>query len=331
MKRACVLYSDQCLLHGTESHIENARRLTAIMGGLNSSELMGHVDVVSLGRAAERQLTRVHDLDYVRHIETSGTGMLDPDTEMTAGSLDAARLAAGAALDAVEEVRKGRELAFGLVRPPGHHALPGRAMGFCIFNNAAIGAARALDHYRKVLVVDWDVHHGNGTQQIFYRTPDVLYFSVHQSPHFPYTGDAAETGEGEGEGFNVNVPLPAGSTDADFLEAFLRVLTPITDDYKPGLVIVSAGYDPAQGDPLGDMRMTPRGFQKLAYMVRTMSSALGVVAMLEGGYSALLPDCVAASIRGFLGEDAEIEPETTAGAVSHIGEAVRIQRQYWRI
>ncbi|WP_424358532.1 histone deacetylase family protein [Methanocella sp. MCL-LM] len=331
MKRACIIYSDQCLRHGTEGHVENFRRLTSVMAGLKAPELSGLADIVTPGRASQGQLIKVHHPNYVLHVETFGTGMLDPDTEMTDGSLDAARLAAGAAVDAVEEVRNGRELAFGLIRPPGHHALPDRAMGFCLFNNAAVGAAQALAHYSKVLIVDWDVHHGNGTEQIFYGTPDVLYFSVHQSPHFPYTGAVGDAGEGEGEGYNVNIPLPPGSTDADYLEAFLRVLAPIADDYRPDLVIVSAGYDPAEGDPLGDMRMTPRGFQKLAYLVRSITRANGVIALLEGGYSALLPDCVAASIRGFLGEDAEISLATTAAARSHVDEAVRAQRQYWRL
>lgn len=327
MKRACVFHADQFLRHGKAGHPESAGRLTSIMGGLKTTGLIDRMDVLVPREATEAQLCAVHDPAYVRYVEAFGTGKLDPDTEMTAGSLEAARLAAGAAVGTVDEVLGGRELGFGLVRPPGHHAQPAQAQGFCIFNNAAVGAAHALAALERVLVVDWDVHHGNGTEKIFYGKPDVLYFSVHQSPHFPYTGKTGDTGKGAGEGFNVNVPLPPGSTDADYLEAFQRVLSPVATAFRPGLVIVSAGYDPAAGDPLGDMLMTPRGFQKLAFTVRNLSNAR-VVALLEGGYSARLPDCVAASIRGFLGEDIEID-STATSATAWIDEAVRVQKEYW--
>lgn len=332
MKSSCVFYADQFLRHGLEGHVESPGRLTAALRHLRASGLSDRLDLLAPRNAEDSELCAVHEPEYVQYLETRGPGWLDPDTPVTSGSAETARLAAGAAVGAVEQVsRGGRKLAFGLVRPPGHHAFPGKAMGFCLYNNAAVGAASALGDRKKVLIVDWDVHHGNGTEAIFYGNPAVLYFSVHQSPHFPHTGKAEDVGTCEGEGFNVNVPLPPGSADADFLEAFRRVLVPIADAFRPDQVIVSAGYDAAEGDPLGDMRMTPAGFQKLAFTVKDLGKARGVAALLEGGYSPLLPECISASILGFLGEDVEISPETTAAAMTNIGEAVRVQKQYWRL
>jgi len=205
-------------------------------------------------------------------------------------------------------------------------------MGFCLFNNAAVGAMHALKRAKKVLIVDWDVHHGNGTELIFYGRPDVLYFSVHQYPLFPGTGAADDTGTGDGEGYNVNVPLPAGSGDADYVHAFERILVPIMDAYRPELVIVSAGYDPHEADPLGGMRMTAAGFGELASIIKTAGSA-NIVMLLEGGYSLqYLPLCVEASLRGFTGGDyGRISGERMPAATERIGEAAAIQKRYWRL
>ena len=302
------------------------------MSHLASSPRTKEISVIRPQEALEEQICAVHKPDYLRRLEAFGTGMLDPDTWMTSGSLTAAKFAVGAAVCAVDQVMAGRPLAFSLARPPGHHALPDRSMGFCILNNAAVAAAHALSSgSKKVLVVDWDVHHGNGTQHIFYDTPNVLYFSVHQSRHFPFTGRAVETGEGNGRGYTVNVPLPPGSGDSDYIEAFRRLLVPIADEYRPDLVIVSAGFDPAKGDMLGDMVMTPAGFRQLAFLVRSMGNIKGTVALLEGGYSGLLPKCVEASIQGFLGESDEIDTIIPGPTKFHIQEAVRIQQHYWRL
>ncbi|HTX43709.1 MAG TPA: histone deacetylase, partial [Methanocella sp.] len=216
---------------------------------------------------------------------------------------------------------------------PGHHALPDHAMGFCLFNNAAIGTMHALKRIKKVIIVDWDVHHGNGTELVFYERPDVLYFSTHEYPHYPGTGRATDTGRGEGEGFNVNVPLPAGSTDADHAEAFDRILLPVMDSYKPGLVVVSAGFDSHRADPLGDMNVTEAGFHRLASVVREGAKKAGIVALLEGGYSPEhLPSSVEAALLGLMGEPypLKISGEKTGEAARHIAASMEIQKKYWR-
>ncbi|BAI60156.1 putative histone deacetylase [Methanocella paludicola SANAE] len=325
---ACILYSDDFLGHDLPGHVECKERLEAIMERLRPMGL----EFREPRPASVPELEAVHAPWYVRNILGHGRGRLDLDTYMSEGSAMAALKAAGAAVEAVDLALSGQSLAAGMVRPPGHHALPAQAMGFCLFNNAAVGAAHALKKVKKVLIVDWDVHHGNGTELMFYGRPDVLYFSVHQYPHFPGTGAADDTGTGDGEGYNVNVPLPAGSGDADYVHAFESILVPVMDAYRPELVIVSAGYDPHEADPLGDMRMTAPGFGALASLIKTAGSA-NVVMLLEGGYSLkYLPLCVEASLRGFAGEDhGRISGERTAAATERIVEAAAIQKRYWRL
>lgn len=325
-----MFYSDAFLKHGEESHIERPSRVARTMARLEDAGLLGRMDLLDPTPAADTDIVAVHTPEYLAYIKAKGAGPLDPDTEMTEGSLEAATLAAGAAIGCADE-SASRELAFGMVRPPGHHAMPGRAMGFCIFNNAAIGAAHALKSVKRVLIVDWDAHHGNGTEYMFYGSPDVLYFSIHQYPWFPGTGSPDDTGRGEGLGYNVNVALPARSNDADYMEAFRRLLMPIADSYKPELIIVSAGYDSLWGDPLGGMHLSAAGFQAMAYELRSIRRNRGIMALLEGGYSDILPSCVEASIRGFLGEEAEISPTRSDMATLNIAYAVEVQKQYWRL
>ncbi len=328
--RPCIFYCDAFLKHGGEDHIERPSRLAQTMAYLNGVGLFGSVDLLEPRPATEAEITAVHATDYLDYVKARGPGDLDPDTVMTEGSFQAATLAAGAAVGCVDE-SETRDLAFGMVRPPGHHAMPDHAKGFCIFNNAAIGAAHALKSVKRVLIVDWDVHHGNGTEHMFYTTPDVLYFSVHQYPWFPGTGSPDDVGMDDGAGFNVNVALPARSNDADYLEVFRRLLLPIADSYKPEQIIVSAGFDPLWEDPLGGMHLSPAGFQAMAYALRGIRGARGVAALLEGGYSEKLPSCVEAAIRGFLGEEADISPTTSDLATLNTAYAVEVQKQYWRL
>jgi acetoin utilization deacetylase AcuC-like enzyme len=318
-------------MHDLVGHPECKARLEGIMACLHG--LGDRLEFREPSPASVRDVEGVHVPWYVKDILGFGGGWLDPDTYMGGGSAAAALKAAGAAVGGVDEALAGRRLSMGMVRPPGHHALPDHAMGFCLFNNAAIGTMHALKRIKKVIIVDWDVHHGNGTELVFYERPDVLYFSTHEYPHYPGTGRATDTGRGEGEGFNVNVPLPAGSTDADHAEAFDRILLPVMDSYKPGLVVVSAGFDSHRADPLGDMNVTEAGFHRLASVVREGAKKAGIVALLEGGYSPEhLPSSVEAALLGLMGEPypLKISGEKTGEAARHIAASMEIQKKYWR-
>ncbi|MBI5495935.1 MAG: histone deacetylase [Deltaproteobacteria bacterium] len=287
--------------HPGAGHPERAERLGTIL-----SVLRGEPVAVTAWEDArpvdDAALRRVHSAALVEQV-LSARGRhdaLDPDTATSPRSVDAALLAAGAAVQAVDAVLDGRaENAFALVRPPGHHATPTRAMGFCFFNNLAIGAAHAVSRgIARVLVVDWDVHHGNGTQDAFYARRDVLFMSTHQYPFYPGSGDVTETGAGDGAGFTVNAPLPAGCDDADYAAVFAEVLLPIAEAFRPELVMVSAGFDAHRDDPLGGMELTTEGFTALCGAVREVArrhAAGKMVLCLEGGYDL---DALAQSVRG---------------------------------
>jgi len=267
-------------------------------------------------RAATREeLGRVHDSRYVDFVLGSrGRALrLDPDTITSARSVDAAQKAAGAAIASVDAALGG-EPSFALVRPPGHHAESGRAMGFCLFNNVAVAAAHALaGGLERVMVVDWDVHHGNGTQHSFEEDGRVLFFSAHRYPFYPGTGSARECGRGAGEGTTVNVPLPAGCTDGDYALAFEALLLPAASAFDPQLVIVSAGFDAHVADPLGGMRVSAEGFATLCSMVTSLGAPTALV--LEGGYDLDgLGDSVVACTRVLLGEVGPERPRNTTTA-----------------
>jgi acetoin utilization deacetylase AcuC-like enzyme len=259
-------------------------------------------------RAATREeLARVHAESYLESLEaTRGrAAMLDADTYTSPESLEIASLAAGAAVQALEYAIDGREVAFALVRPPGHHAERDRAMGFCLYNNAAIAAAAAVQRgIERVAVVDIDVHHGNGTQWTFYDDPRVLYVSTHQFPFYPGTGAADEIGHREGRGFTVNVPMEAGSRDADFALVYREFVAPVLAQYAPVVIIVSAGYDAHHDDPLASMRMTTAGYAAVVNeVVRAVPSA-AVALVTEGGYDLpALAACLEASFAVIDGRD----------------------------
>ena len=230
-------------------------------------------------------------VDYIGLIaETAGRATaLDADTFTSPDTFDVARLAAGAAVTAVEHVLAGEgRRACALVRPPGHHAEADRAMGFCFFNNVAIGAAHArATGLQRVAIVDYDVHHGNGTQWSFYADPSVLFVSSHQFPYYPGTGSASEVGSGAGTGFTINLPLAAGATDADYELVYARVAIPALRQFNPELILVSAGFDAYMDDPLGGMRLTASCFGRLTSMIVAVADdccAGRVVAITEGGY-----------------------------------------------
>ncbi|HYV47228.1 MAG TPA: histone deacetylase [Myxococcaceae bacterium] len=242
--------------------------------------------------ATEEEIAAVHDRALIDALKAhrGERVQIDPDTSMSEASYDAAVRAAGAALSAVEAVMGGEaENAFALVRPPGHHAEPGRSMGFCFFNNAAIAAEAALRKgAQRVLIHDWDVHHGNGTQAKFYERREVLYQSVHQYPFYPGTGAAREIGAGAGAGFTVNCGMPGGQGDGDYGALFEGLFLPVAETFRPDLVIVSAGFDPHFDDPLGGMMVTERGFAAMCSALKEVAArSCGgrMVLLLEGGYS----------------------------------------------
>jgi acetoin utilization deacetylase AcuC-like enzyme len=248
-------------------------------------------EVVAPREATREQLLRVHDADYLRRIsETAGRATaLDPDTYTSPESHEIALLAAGAMIDGVERVMgNSHRAAFALVRPPGHHAERDRAMGFCLFNNVAVAAAhaRALGA-GKVAIVDYDVHHGNGTQHIFEADPHVLYISTHQYPYYPGTGAAGEIGRERGRGFTVNLPLEVGAVDEDYQIAFRQVVVPVLREFEPDLLIISAGFDAHEHDPLGGMRLTTPAFAAMTSELRAVAEECcrgRIVAAVEGGY-----------------------------------------------
>jgi acetoin utilization deacetylase AcuC-like enzyme len=284
-------------------HPEAPARLQAILDELERAPLEGTA-FEAPRPATDEEIDAVHDTMYRLALERlDGRSVrLDPDTAMSEGSYQAARLAAGAAVGAVEAVMGGRAgNAFALVRPPGHHAEPARAMGFCLYNNAAIGAeaARRLGAAR-VMILDWDVHHGNGTQDAFEARDDVLYLSSHQYPFYPGTGAPDEVGVGAGRGFTINCALPGGQRDADYGVVFHDLFLPAARAFAPDLVMVSAGFDPHERDPLADMRVTERGFAAMCSGVKQLADETcggKLVLLLEGGYDL---DALAGSVRACL-------------------------------
>ncbi len=289
-----LYYHPAYLEHDTGSHPESARRLRGILAAL---ERQG-IPESSLLRpqAVDRALLEdVHDpryIDAVAEVARRGGGAWDLDTYISPGSYDAAILAAGAATAVVDAVMEGARSAFALVRPPGHHALRMSAMGFCLFNNIAVAAQHAVKNHglQRVMIVDWDVHHGNGTQDCFYGRSDVLFFSSHRYPFYPGTGALHETGRGEGAGYTVNVPLPAGVGDEGYGKVFREIVAPLARRYRPELLLVSAGYDAHLADPLGGMAVSVAGFSEMARAVRLLADEIEecngrVAAILEGGYN----------------------------------------------
>ena len=292
--KAGLVYDPIYLEHDTGDHVENSHRLVEAMSYLKETGIKERLVSLPARPASLEEVEMIHAPEYISYVKSkaeNGGGWLDPDTVICSRSYEAALYAAGGVLVAVEAVMNGKvDGAFALVRPPGHHAIKDRAMGFCVFNNVAIAAEFALSKFdlNRVLIADFDVHHGNGTQDAFYADPKVLYFSTHQYPFYPGTGWMDETGTGEGEGTTVNFPMVAGWGDDEYLRAFDEVLVPVARRFQPELILVSAGFDPHWADHLAMMRVTITGFAQMSTIMQKLAAELcqgRLVFTLEGGYN----------------------------------------------
>ncbi len=312
-------------------HPERPERLTAARGALTKAAAAGaRFERIEPRTATDDELARAHDRRFVEALSKlrGERGYLDPDTYVSAESVEIARLAAGSLVAMVDAMLDGpTPKGVALLRPPGHHARPAKAMGFCLLNNVAIAAAHARARgLERIAVVDWDVHHGNGTQEIFWTDPHVLYVSTHQAPFYPGTGDADEIGHGGGQGYTVNVPLAAGSGDAVYARAFERVVLPVVESYAPELVLVSAGFDASARDPLAQMELSSSAFGWMARELARLAarSAGGKMALvLEGGYDLVaLESGLVSAMDGMLADHADsIVPSDDDGVARAAGWA----------
>ena len=308
-------------------HPERPARLQAVLAGLAAVGLDEAVHELPARRATRAELERVHAAKYLDQLEAfcaRGGGSLDADTAATAGSWDAALLAAGSGLAAVEALEAGTgTAAFCAVRPPGHHAEPTHAMGFCLINNVAVTAAALRARGDRVLIVDWDAHHGNGTPDMFWTDPDVMYVSMHEWPLYPGTGRLDDVGAGPGLGRTVNFPFPAGTTGDVYLAALDTVVAPLAERFAPDWVLVSAGFDAHRADPLTGLGLQSGDFADLAARVRELAPAGRTVAFLEGGYDLeALRDSVAATASALVGGSRRPEPATAGGPGAVVVRAV---------
>jgi acetoin utilization deacetylase AcuC-like enzyme len=305
-----LYYDPRFLEHDTGAHPEQPERLRRIVARLEQTGLAAQCARPTWDPASRSCLELIHEpahIDRVATLAQRGGGYLDSDTVVSRASFEVAQLATGAACDAVDRVLRGEDTtALCVARPPGHHALPERAMGFCLFNNIAVAASLALEEYNldRVLIVDWDVHHGNGTQDVFYADGRVAFFSIHRWPFYPGTGAADETGTGDGLGATRNLPIEFGTPRAGYLGRFRRELEDFAGRIRPQLVLVSAGFDSHRTDPIGSLGLEVEDFAELTRIVRDVAAIHAggrIVSLLEGGYNPpVLAECVEMHLRGLL-------------------------------
>jgi acetoin utilization deacetylase AcuC-like enzyme len=310
-------------------HPERPARLGAVVGGIRAAGLGDALVPVTPRPATKEELALVHPVDHLDRLEAfcaEGGGNLDPDTAASERSWDAAVLAAGAGLDAVERLRRGEATAaFCAVRPPGHHATPKRVMGFCLLNNVAVAAAALADAGERVLVVDYDAHHGNGTQDVFWTDDRVVYVSLHQWPLYPGTGALGDVGAGRGTGSTVNVPLPAGATGDVYLRAVDELVAPLAERFSPTWLLLSAGFDAHRADPITGLGLSAGDYGPMTARLAALVPAGRVVAFLEGGYDLdALATSAAACVAALAGAELEPERQTSGGPGAEAVGAARL-------
>lgn len=314
MTALLVSTHDLCWLHDPgPGHPESSHRLTAVRKGLMVAELTEAVQWVEAPAADRELIERVHPpalFDRLQKLSEAGGGAIDPDTTVSADSAAAAARAAGAGLDLIDRLDRGEApIGWSVVRPPGHHATANTQMGFCLFNNIAVTAKALADRGERVVIVDVDAHHGNGTQDIFYNDPNVLFVSFHQFPWYPFTGGPNECGEGEGLGATVNVPLPAGATGEVYRRALDTVVKPVVERFRPTWVLVSAGFDGHRSDPLTELGLTSADYADLIMEILPFAPEGKRIMFLEGGYDMrALADCAGAVAAAVV--DADYRPES---------------------
>jgi len=353
MAKTAIIYTEKYLEHNPgRRHPESPERLQAIMQGLKANNFFkkGLCSLVTPKKASIDDLEIIHDPDYVKLVEKycrSGGGVLDlGDTVVSKESFEVAQYAVGGSLEAVNLVNEGRfQNSFALIRPPGHHAGAYYARGFCIFNNIAIAATHLIRKhgFRRVLIIDIDAHHGNGTQELFYDSAEVLYAGLHQDPTgFPGTGFVDEVGEGEGLGYTVNIPFPFRVNDKIYLEAFDQIIVPIAEQYKPQFILVSAGFDMHYTDPVASLSLSVFAYQAIFERILNMASKLcngKIAAILEGGYSlSFLGKIASATVAKMCNTHHKIEDEVPKcplrvwkRAEEVVKEAKRVQSSFWKL
>jgi acetoin utilization deacetylase AcuC-like enzyme len=320
-------------------HPERPARIEVLLSSIDDPPGVRRIEP---RRATADEITLVHDGRFFEAVAaTSGVARaaFDADTPVSAESFDTACLATGGVLGLIDDVMAGAvDNGFAMVRPPGHHAERDRAMGFCLFNNIAVGAAYLRRRYglERILIMDWDVHHGNGTEHAFYRDPGVLFISTHRYPFYPGTGALDEVGAGDGVGYTVNIPFPGGFGDAEYEAAFEAVVAPIAEEYDPQFVLISAGFDPHARDPLGGMAVTEAGFARMGRSLLGVAARCAdrrCVAVLEGGYDLdAIRNSSAAVLSQLMGSTTAIPETGAASRAAPLIDAVRkVQRNYWDV
>ncbi len=325
-----LVYSDEYLLHNNDNHPENAERLKAIISYLREQPFYENLNIIAPEHAPLDVISAVHSEDMIERAKR--IGWLDPDTYTNSYTYNVALLAAGGLLKACREILDGNEKnGFAAIRPPGHHATRNRSMGFCIFNNVAIAANWLAENGKKVLIFDHDVHHGNGTQDIFYDRNDVMYMSFHLSPHYPGTGGIDEIGRGDGEGYTINAPLSHGAGEECVRKLMEEIFIPVAEEFKPDFIIISAGFDSHYSDMLGGLKLGIDFYGDIIEMLSKVQKRM--IASLEGGYvKEVLARGVAKEISQMLGEPLKFNDRASGSKCDDVVKRLKeLLKNYWNI